>query len=65
MFTLNELIPIQLEHNRISDWSEVEKLAMLPSLWSVALKGNPIETQDPANYRATALRALPQVDKID
>lgn len=56
---------VQIMDNQISDWTEVQKLAKLPSLKSVALKGNPIEAQDPAIYLAGALFALPQVETFD
>lgn len=55
---------IQIVDNKIWRWSEVEKLANLGSLKRVALKGNPIEAEDPANYHAKALRALPQVEDL-
>lgn len=59
-----EAVLIQIKNNKISRWSEVKKLAKLPSLKSVELMGNPIETEDPANYRNTVLHVLPQVESI-
>lgn len=55
----------QLNNNKISSWSEVEKLAKLPALETVYLEQNPIEADDRTGYRRKAILALPQVSQID
>lgn len=50
--------------NKISDCSEVQKLAKLPSLKTVALKGNPVQTLDPDYDRLIARLALPHVENV-
>lgn len=63
--SVEKIVQIQVKDNKISRWSEVEKLAKLPSLIGIALTGNPIEKEDPTNYFDALLRLLPQVKSLD
>ncbi|CAM4549755.1 hypothetical protein PO909_003578 [Leuciscus waleckii] len=60
---LKELRLLYLHGNRICKLSEVDKLAVLPSLHTITLHGNPIVTEP--DYRAHLIATLPHVKMID
>ncbi|KAK9961770.1 hypothetical protein ABG768_007170 [Culter alburnus] len=60
---LKELRLLYLHGNYISKLSEVDKLAVLPSLHTITLHGNPIVTEP--DYRAHLIATLPHVKMID
>jgi protein phosphatase 1 regulatory subunit 7 len=62
---LKDLEDLWLNDNKISSWSEVDKLSKLPSLDTVYLERNPIYDEDRNNYRRKVILALPQVTQID
>lgn len=51
---------------QIKDWSELDKLAGLPSLREVLFLGNPIyEGMDKRDAKLQVLKRLPRLAKID
>ncbi|KAM4045158.1 leucine-rich repeat-containing protein 51 isoform 1-T2 [Anomaloglossus baeobatrachus] len=61
--TYRHLSVLNLHGNSISNLSEVDKLAALPSLKSLTLHGNPIETE--RGYRSYILSLLPNLKTLD
>ena len=49
--------------NNVSKLSEVEKLASLPNLRSLALHGNPIENSE--GYKQYVISRIPQLKSLD
>ena len=67
---LSPLVALQvlyMSNNRISEWTELDKLAALPMLRELLLLGNPLcESQpDRALYRAHVIKRVPQIQKLD
>ncbi|NP_001070236.1 leucine-rich repeat-containing protein 51 [Danio rerio] len=60
---LKELRLLYLHGNNIQELSEVDKLAVLPSLHTITLHGNPIVSE--RDYRAHLIAMLPHVKMID
>ncbi|TKR86389.1 hypothetical protein L596_010990 [Steinernema carpocapsae] len=60
---LKNLTDFWAKHNKIVDWSDLDELAALPKLSLVYLDFNPLSSD--SNYRSKAIRALPQVKRID
>lgn len=53
-------------HNSIRDWSEINKLANIPSLADMVLLGNPLEeSNDEATYKKEIAKRLKTLKKID
>ena len=57
-------------NNRVTSWTEVERLAALPGLTHLLLAGNPLATEyrdrgAALEYRLEMLRRLPRLAKID
>lgn len=50
-------------NNKIKDWSEIDRLATLPSLEDVLLTGNPLCNE--AGYRLEVIRRMPGLKKLD
>jgi len=62
---LPKLEDLWMNDNKVAEWTEVDKLAGVPSLRTVYLERNPIYHADPASYRRKVMMALPQVTQID
>jgi len=54
---------LYLHGNAIDDLTEIDKLARLPSLMSLSLHGNPIESEK--GYRNYVLTKIPQLRTLD
>ncbi|TRY90879.1 hypothetical protein DNTS_021955 [Danionella cerebrum] len=60
---LKELRLLYLHGNQICKLSEVDKLALLPSLHTITLHGNPMVTEK--DYRAHLIATIPHLKMID
>lgn len=57
---------LYIGHNLIRDWSEINKLAHIPSLEDMVLLGNPLEeNNDEATYKREITKRLKTLKKID
>jgi dynein light chain 1 len=56
---------LYLSNNKLKDWGEVERLAVLEHLEDLLLVGNPLCGTDEAAYRSGVLRRLPRLQKLD
>ena len=54
-----------MSNNKVSKWTEIEKLQANPNLEEVLFFGNPFVDEDNAAYRIQLLRTLPNLKKID
>ena len=62
----SKLQVLYMTNNKISDWSELDKLASLPELREVAFVGNPCyEGLDKNAAKLQVLKRIPQLSKID
>ena len=64
---MNLLSSLYMSNNNIKAWTELDKLASLPSLKDILLVGNPIYSDFPTREeaRVEVLRHLPNLAKID
>ena len=65
---LKKLKVLYCGNNKISSWSEIDRLKDLPDLEEILLTGNPLEknTKDAGeNWRIEVLRRLPSLKKLD
>ena len=60
---LKNLTDFWAKSNRLADWSWVEELQELPRLNLVYLHFNPFSEAE--DYRARAVRLLPQITRLD
>lgn len=65
---LKKLKVLYCGNNKISSWSEVDRLKELPELEDLLLQGNPLEKNSKdngENWRIEVLRRLPTLKKLD
>lgn len=65
---LTNLTTLYISNNRVKDWSEIERLAVLENLTDLLLIGNPIYNEfkeNIADYRIEVIKRLPQLKKLD
>ena len=60
-----ETFSLQCNDNQIEDWKNVNELTKLPSLETVYLERNPLQTNDQGAYRRKILLALPKLLQLD
>jgi dynein light chain 1 len=60
---------LYLAHNKIKDWSEIEKLRQLDALEDILLVGNPVYSEegiaDVSAARIRVIQCIPHIQKID
>lgn len=63
MVEIENVEVLDLASNRIADMHEVQRLAQLPKLHTLTLRGNPV--CDAEHYRMHVVNALPQISVLD
>jgi dynein light chain 1, axonemal len=61
---MKSLRVLYIGNNKITSWTEVDRLKALGTLEDLVLAGNPIAEDDP-NYRLRVIKRLPGLKKLD
>ena len=67
MFPIDKLnhILFQCNDNQVEDWADLDELSKIPSLETVYLERNPLQSNDLSGYRRKILLALPTLKQLD